>query len=101
MSETAQVALAVVCFSVAVLAGLAGIGLVVAEARRTSSALRRWRDRPPAGADGDPAVSRAELVRVVDHLLGNPFDRATAVALLLVGVLTGAVGGFLSLTVGS
>jgi len=33
----------------------------------------------------------------VDHLLGNPVDRATAVALLLVCVLTGALGGFLSL----
>jgi hypothetical protein len=101
MSETAQVALAVVCFSVAVLAGLSGITLVVVEGRRTSSALRRWRDGPSARTEPDSAVPRAELVRVVDLLLGDPVDRATAVALLLVGVLTGALGGFLSLTVGS
>jgi hypothetical protein len=96
MSETAQVALAVVCFSVAVLAGLTGIGLVVAEGRRTSGALRRWRDQP-LPRDAAAPVDRAELQQVVDHLLGNPVDRATAVVLLLVCVLTGALGGFLSL----
>jgi hypothetical protein len=88
MSETAQVALAVVCLLVSVLAELVALALLVREGRRTSAALRRWRD-----SGGVPADSR----QLAEVLLGNQVDRATAVVLLLVGVGTGAVGSLLTL----
>ncbi|RBY82499.1 hypothetical protein DQ238_04220 [Geodermatophilus sp. TF02-6] len=101
MSETARVALAVVCFSVALLAQLTGIALLVGEGRRTGDALRRWRDaRSGVGGRDTPAgapVRAEELDGLVDHLLGNRFDRATAAVLLLVGVVAGALGSLLSL----
>ncbi len=98
MSETAQVALAVVCFSVALLAQVTGLAMLVADARRTGSALRRWRDGGIAGREREAPVRLAELTSLLDSLLGNRFDRAAAAAvLLLVGVVASAVGGFLAL----
>ncbi len=97
MSETARVALAVVCFSVALLAQLTGLALLVADARRTGSALRRWRDGGTAGRDPEGPVRLGELTSLLDSLLGNRFDRAAAAALLLVGAVAGALGWFLAL----
>jgi hypothetical protein len=55
MSETAQVALAVVCFSVALLAQVTGLRC---GRRRPShgSALRRWRDGGTADRDREASV---------------------------------------------
>ncbi|MFW3172725.1 hypothetical protein [Geodermatophilus sp. CPCC 206100] len=92
MSETAQVALAVVCLVVSALAELVALALLLREGRRTSAALRRWRD-----GDGADAGGR----QLADVLLGNQVDRATAVVLLLVGVATGAVGSLLTLAAAS
>ena len=97
MSETAQVALAVVCFSVALLAQVTGLAMLVADARRTGSALRRWRDGGMAGREREAPVRLAELTGLLDSLLGNRFDRAAAAVLLLVGVVASAVGGLLAL----
>lgn len=97
MSETAQVALAVVCFSVAALAQLTGLALLVADARRTGSALRRWRDGCPPGREQETPVRLGELAGLLDSLLGNRFDRAAAAVLLVVGVVAGALGGLLAL----
>jgi hypothetical protein len=97
MSETAQVALAVVCFSVALLAQVTGLALLVADARRTGSALRRWRDGGVAGREQEAPVRLGELTSLLDSLLDNRFDRAAAVVLLLVGVVAGALGWFLAL----
>ena len=89
MSDTAQVALTVVCYTVAALAQLTAIALLAREGRRSSRVLRRWQEADPR--------RRAELPDLVGGLLGNSFDRRTAVVLLVVGVVTGAVGHFLSL----
>jgi hypothetical protein len=97
MSETAQVALAVVCFSVAVLAQVTGLALLVADARRTGAALRRWRDGGPPGREEESPVRLGELAGLLDSLLDNRFDRATAAVLLVVGVVAGALGCFLAL----
>jgi hypothetical protein len=97
MSETAQVALAVVCFSVALLAQVTGLALLVADARRAGSALRRGRDGGTAGRDREAPVRLGELTSLLDSLLGNRFDRAAATVLLLVGVVAGALGWFLAL----
>ena len=97
MSETAQVALAVVCFSVAVLAQVTGLALLVADARRTGSAIRRWRDGGPAGRERETPVRLGELTGLLDILLDNRFDRSAAAVLLVVGVVAGALGWFLAL----
>jgi hypothetical protein len=94
MDHTALLALTVVCFVVAVAAELAGVALAVSEVRRASRALRRWRNADPGGND-----QGADLEEVVRALLGKPFDRVSAVVLVLVGIGTGALGNFLSLGV--
>ncbi len=97
MSETAQVALAVVCFSVALLAQLTGLALLVADARRTGSTLRRWHDAGAAGRAQEAPVQHGELTSLLDSLMGNRFDRAAAAVLLVVGVVAAALGWFLAL----
>ena len=97
MSETAQVDLAVVCFSVAVLAQVTGLALLVLDARRTGSAVRRWRDGGSPGRERETPVRLGELDGLLDSLLDNRFDRATAAVLLMVGVVAGALGWFLAL----
>jgi len=97
MSETAQVALAAVCFSVALLAQVTGLALLATEARRTGSVLRRWRDGGTAGRERGAPVRLDELTGLLDALLDNRFDRAAAVVLLGVGVVAGALGWFLAL----
>ena len=97
MSETAQVALAVVCFSVALLAQVTGLALLVADARRTAAALRRWRDGGTTGREREAPVRLGELACLLDTLLENRFDRATAAVLLVIGVVAGALGWFLAL----
>ena len=97
MSETAQVALAVVCFSVALLAQVTALALLVADARRAGSALRRWRDAGTAGREREAPVRLCELTGLLDTLLDNRFDRAAAAVLLVVGVVAGALGWFLAL----
>ena len=97
MSDTTQAALAVLCYVVAVIAQLGGIALLVLEARRAGTALRRWRNVVSEGQAPSSPGSHAGLDGVVEQLLGNRFDRATAAALLGVGVVTGAVGNLLSL----
>jgi hypothetical protein len=97
MSETAQAALAVVCFSVAVLAQVTGLALLVADARRTGSVLRRWRDGGVPGCERGTPVRLDDLAGLLDALLDNRFDRAAAAVLLMVGVVAGALGWFLAL----
>jgi hypothetical protein len=89
MNETARVALTVVCYAVAAIAQLTALALLVREGRRSSGVLRRW-------SEADPG-QRAELSGLVGDLVGSSFDRGAAVALLFVGVATGALGHFLSL----
>jgi hypothetical protein len=97
MSETAQVALAVLCFSVAGLAQVIGLVLLILEARRTSSALRRWRGTEPQLQERDTLVKVGEVDGLVAHLLGNQFDRTAALVLLLIGFAAGALGNLLAL----
>jgi hypothetical protein len=95
MSPTARVALTVVCWTLALVTELSGIALLVLEARRTGRALRRWRDLDAA----EPALlaRQQDLDGVVELLAGRSFDRAFAISLLVVGVVAGALGNFLSL----
>ncbi len=97
MSDSAQLALTVVCYVVAVCAQLAGLALVVKEVRRTSRALRRWQAASTEGRGLDASVRGGELSLIVDDLLGDRFDRAGAVVLVGIGVVAGALGHFLSL----
>jgi hypothetical protein len=97
MSETAQVALAFLCFSVAALAQVTGLALLVADGRRTGAAVRRWRDGGPPGRERQAPVGFDELAGLLDCLLANRFDRVTAAVLLMIGVAAGALGSLLAL----
>ena len=97
MSDTAQVALTVLCYVVAALAQLAGLALLVKEVQRTGRALARWRATWEEAGEADSSRLRSELGAVVDHLLGNRFDRRSAVVLLVIGVVVGALGNLVSL----
>jgi hypothetical protein len=94
MSPTAQVALTVVCYTLALVTELTGLTLLVREGRRTGRALRRWRDEDKQEA---LFARQRQLDGIVDVLLGNVFDRVAAVVLLIVGVAASALGNFLSL----
>lgn len=101
-------AAAAICFAIAAVAEIAGIRLVVKEARRAQEALRRWRGPVSVELSGAMAAfHRRDVVttsiqqeaddEVIAHLLGSQAHRWTAVALLSVGILVGALGNFLSL----
>jgi hypothetical protein len=95
MSPTARLALTVVCWTLALLAEVAGLLLLVADGRRTGRALRRWRQVDPD--DEGLFAKQHQLDALVDVLAGNAFDRATAVALLVLGVVVGTIGNLLTL----
>jgi hypothetical protein len=95
MSPTARLALTVVCWTLALLAEVAGLLLLVADSRRTGRALRRWRQVDPD--DEGLFAKQHQLDALVDVLTGNAFDRATAVALLVLGVVVGTIGNLLTL----
>lgn len=100
---------AAACFVVAFIAELAGIWLVVGEAKKAQEALRRWRG--PASAhdlDGPMAAFRRRDIvttavqqeaddEVIALLLGNQANRRLAVVLLFGGIFVGTLGNFLSL----
>jgi hypothetical protein len=95
MSPTARLALAVVCWALALVAEITAVLVLFREGRRTGRALRRWRDEDP---EHDALLARQRrLDAIVDVLLGNELDRSAAVVLLLVGIVVGAIGNFLSL----
>lgn len=95
MSPTARLALTVVCWALALLTEVAGLVLLVGEARRTGRALRRWRQVEPD--DEGLFAKQRQLDDLVDVLAGNPFDRGVAVALLVLGVVVGTIGDLLTL----
>jgi hypothetical protein len=98
MDHTALLVLTVLCFGVALTAELIGVALAVSEVRAASRALRRWRDAHPAGDERGLSGQVQGLDQVVSGLLGNPFDRASAATLVVLGIAAGAVGNFLSLS---
>jgi hypothetical protein len=94
-TPSARLALTVVCWTLALFAEVAGILLLVVEGRRTGRALRRWRQVEPE--DEGLFAKQHQLDGLVDVLAGNPVDRGTAVALLVIGVVVGTVGNLLTL----
>lgn len=90
MSDTARLALTVVSYAVSLLTGLWAVGLVAAENRRVGRALRRWQ------RDGG-AASPGAVDELVVHLLGSPFERSSAVVMVLVSLVSGALGNVLGL----
>jgi hypothetical protein len=94
MSPTARVALAVVCWSLALVSELVGLALLVAEGRRTGRSLRRWRAVDPE--DEGLIATQRQLDALADVLAGNSFDRTAVVLLLGVGIVAGTVGNLLT-----
>jgi len=96
MSDDARLALTLICYVIALVAQLAGLVLVIREARRAGRALRRWQAANPAQNPEGSLGQQTRVDEVVTALLGNPLDRWTAVLLLVLGVVVGGVGNFLS-----
>jgi hypothetical protein len=97
MSVDARLALTLICYGIALVTELTGLVLVIREARRAGRALRRWQAANPAQNPQGALAQQTHVNEVVAALLGNPVDRWTAVLLLVVGVVVGGLGNFLSL----
>jgi len=101
---------AAVCFTIALVAELAGIRLVVRNGQTAQRALREWsRPKTTPDADGPMAVLRrgnTELAHlqleadegVLEHVLASQARWGLAVGLLVGGAAVGALGNFLSLS---
>jgi hypothetical protein len=89
---------AAVSYGIAFVAELSGIALVVTEGRRAQAALRRWRDANPNNNPDGAFGQQLELNGVMEHLLGSQANRRAAVALLVLGVVAGTLGNYLSLS---
>jgi hypothetical protein len=95
MSDTARLALTLVCWLLAGAAEVTGIALLAKEARASRRAVARWRERRDSAPE--PSAGLEDVEDVLDQLLGNRFDRAAAVGLLALGVVVGSIGNFLGL----
>lgn len=100
---------AAVCYAVAAITELWGIGLIVREARSANNVLLQYlsrtapldspvlevfRRRDPGSAHDRQDASEM----AVQHLLGSKANARLAVTLLVAGVLIGALGNYLSLS---
>lgn len=98
-------ATAVCCYTLAAVAELTGIWLAAREIRATRAVLRGWRRPTRDGVEAmfrrrDPSLAHYQLEAdedVLEHLLGKSAGGVAAVALLVLGVLAGTAGNFLSL----
>lgn len=88
---------AAVCYVIALLAESAGIVLVWLEAQGAQRALRKYLKLNPEGNPGGSYGQLAELQPVIVEVLGSRSKRWLAVGLLIVGVVAGALGNFLTL----
>jgi hypothetical protein len=98
MTHTAQLVLTVICLVTALVSEVAGVTLAASELRHAQRTLREWDRANPQGNALRPLDQTAMLNGVIKGLLGNPFDRASAVVFLVLGAVLGAAGNFLSLT---
>jgi hypothetical protein len=89
---------AAVLFVVACVAELGSVVLIVREARRTATVLRRWQQADNPANQGQGTYAQLLLVNeVVQTLLDARVRIASAVGLLVVGIVAGTVGNFLTL----
>jgi hypothetical protein len=98
------------CFTIALLAELAGIALIVRNGRAARRVLTDWsRPAGTAAAEGPRTVFRqrsAQLAhsqlevdeRVLEHVLDSQARWGMAAGLLVTGVVVGSLGNFLSLS---
>jgi hypothetical protein len=88
---------AAILFVFACVAELGGV-LIVREARSTAMVLRRWRQADSPANQGQGTYGQQSLVNeVVRTLLGARVRITSAVVLLVVGIVAGTVGNFLTL----
>ena len=91
-------AAAAVLFVVACVAELGSVALIVREARTTATVLRRWQQAENPANQGQGTYDQQLLVNeVVRTLLGARARVASAVVLLVVGIIAGTVGNFTTL----
>lgn len=89
---------AAILFVLACVAERGVVVLIVREARRTATVLRRWQQADSPANQGQGTYDQQLLVNeVVRTLLGARVRITSAVVLLVVGIVTGTVGNFLTL----
>ena len=89
---------AIVCYIVAALAEAGGLVLVVLAFRNNRAVLNRWRLANPDNNDGGSWGQIAMLNRFVTDLLEQPrWRQRLAVALILIGIVAGALGNLTGL----
>lgn len=96
---------AVCCYALAAVTELTGIWLAVREVRAARAVLCAWRRPTRDGVEAifrrrDPSLAHYQLEvdeDVLEHLLGRSAGGVAAVVLLILGVLAGTTGNFLSL----
>lgn len=79
-------------------AELIGFGLIVLQAVQYRSMLRRWIEANPNCNEGGSYTQVLMLNGFMLELLGAPKRNAIAAALIGLGIVTGSVANFLSLT---
>lgn len=89
---------AAICYALALVAELWGIGLVVREGSRVGGILRRWQGANTGGNEKGSLQQILELNEILTDLLTQQADRKRAVQLLIIGVVVGAAGNYLSLS---
>lgn len=88
---------AIICYAVATVVELVGFGLIVSEIYKSRRVLQEWRHANPNANDGGSWGQVLQINNVVIGLLGSTCRRVTAAVLVLLGILAGAAGNFLSL----
>lgn len=89
---------AAVCYVLACLAELGGVALIVREAVTAKRVLTKWEAADNPANDGAGTWDQAALVnKVASTLLAARAGAAWAVVLLVVGIITGTIGNFLTL----
>ena len=87
-----------ICYVVAFLAELAAVLLVVREARVASGVMRNWEEADNPLNMGQGTWAQVLLInRVVRVLLDARVRVTSAVVLLVLGIVAGTVGNFLTL----
>jgi hypothetical protein len=89
--------LAGVCFVVSAMAQLGGIALLVQQAQSARSELAAWEAANPERHEAGSFDQLMKLNPIVQRLLGDQTRPRQAVVLIVVSVVVGTVGNFLTL----
>lgn len=91
--------LTIALFTVSLICELVAIALIFGEARQSQKALKSWKGANPDNNANGSYGQNLVLNQIMIGLLGRPWVRYVAAILILVGLVTGAAGNFVSLAI--